>query len=310
MNKGTALITGGRGFIGRALVMHLEGSGWKVSVLDQAGRNGRSTLASDSLDQAVRDVDVVYHLAGVLGTTELNELSAMAVDVNIRGTVNVLDACLRTGIPRVFICTKPNDWLNTYSITKKAGEDFGGLYAKCFGLDVRILRWLNVYGPGQKTHPVRKAVPTMLLQALHGRPIEVFGSGAQPVDLIHVDDLARITVAYVSSDEGDCTIRDTGLSVRMTVNELAVLIRTVTNSSSEIIHLPMRPGEDETEPIRPLDIPTACELLDATEPPMDVAEGFRETAEYYAALPEDHAMSALDWHANQRVFSGSYVQSA
>jgi nucleoside-diphosphate-sugar epimerase len=115
------------------------------------------------------------------------------------------------------------------------------MYARYFELDVRVLRWLNVYGPGQKAHPVRKAVPIMILQALHGRPIEVYGSGEQPVDLVYVDDLARVTVAYMQLESTGCETSDTGLTIRLTVNELAELIRRLTDSRSKIVHLPMRP---------------------------------------------------------------------
>lgn len=296
MNRGSALVTGGGGFIGSRLVAYLRAAGWQVTILDQALGDGRSTLDYGALAEAVRGADVVYHLAGVLGTTELNTQSGMAIDVNVGGTVNVLDACRDAGGTRVFLCTKPNDWLNTYSITKKAAEDFGRLYATCFDMDVRILRWLNVYGPGQKAYPVRKAVPLMTLQALLGRPIEVFGSGNQPVDLIYVDDVAKVTVEYTSADRGDAVVRDTGLSVRMSVNELAARIRAAAGSSSPIVHLPMRAGEDEGAPIERLDRQTAAELLGLPDAPMDLDEGLRRTVDYYAALPNEEVARAVAYY--------------
>jgi UDP-glucose 4-epimerase len=296
MNRGSVLVTGGGGFIGSRLVAYLRAAGWQVSVFDHAQADGASTLDSGALAKALQGVDLVYHLAGVLGTTELNTQSGMATDVNIKGTINVLDACKEAGDTRVFLCTKPNDWLNTYSITKKAAEDFGRLYAACFGTDVRILRWLNVYGPGQKAYPVRKAVPMMALQALHGRPIEVFGSGNQPVDLIYVDDLARVTVEYASADQPDPTVRDTGLCVRMSVNELAEKIRAIARSSSPIVHLPMRAGEDEEKPVMRLDCPTAAEVLGLPDTPMDVDEGLQGTLDYYDALPNEQVNRTFACH--------------
>jgi UDP-glucose 4-epimerase len=140
----------------------------------------------------------------------------MAPAGNINGTVNVLHACVRHGVQTVFYPTKPNEWLNTYSITKKAGEEFAQLYAQTRGLDVRVLRWLNAYGPRQKLYPIRKAVPVMILQALHDLDVEVWGTGDQPVDLIHTEDLARNTVQYTLADNIDSTVRDAGNTVRMT----------------------------------------------------------------------------------------------
>jgi UDP-glucose 4-epimerase len=149
----------------------------------------------------------------------------------------------------VFYPTKPNTWLNTYSITKRAGEEFCMMYAREYDLDVRILRWLNAYGPGQKAFPVRKAVPVMILQALENRDVQIWGSGEQPVDLIHVDDLARITVDYTLGKDLDSATRDTGLSHRMSVNDMAKMIVEMTGSKSKIIHLPMRKGEDQNIPV-------------------------------------------------------------
>jgi UDP-glucose 4-epimerase len=295
-SRTAAPVTGGSGFIGRALVRELEACGREVTVFDPTandGSGGASILELEALTLALEGVDVVYHLAGVLGTTELLAASALAVDVNVKGTVRVLDACRASQVNRVFLCTKPNDWLNTYSITKRAGEDFGRLYAKHFGLDVRILRWLNVYGPGQKVHPIRKAVPWMILQALHGRPIEVFGSGEQPVDLIYVDDLARVTRAYTSLEGVDCAVRDTGLSVRITANELAWRIRDLACSQSSVKHLPMRPGEDEHIPVKLLGSPTACELAGIPDRPTGLSDGIRRTIDYYRHLSRDAAERVL-----------------
>ena len=298
MNARSAVITGGSGFIGARLAAHLRSQGLRVGVLDHRGGQG-SVLDALALADAVRDVDTVFHLAGVLGTTELNEQVPLATEVNIGGTVKVLEACREAGTPRLFVCTKPNDWLNAYSVTKKAAEDLSRLYAAAFDMDVRILRWLNVYGPGQKVLPVRKAVPIMALQAIHDRAIEVFGSGEQPVELIYVDDLARVTAEYVLHGPIDASVRDTGLCVRMTVNEMAALIRELAGSRSEIVHLEMRPGEDETRHITRLGAPTAAEIVGLAEEPVDVTVGLARTLEYYKRLPAATCEEALDWHELQ-----------
>lgn len=130
-----APITGG-GFLGKTLRHYLAIRDYQTIAFDtgypaddsQDFRRG-SILNVEDLDAATVGVDLVFHLAGCLGTSELLSRGQEAVDINIKSTVNVLEACVRHGVQTVFYPTKPNDWLNTYSITKKAGEEFAQLYA-------------------------------------------------------------------------------------------------------------------------------------------------------------------------------------
>ena len=289
-NLKTTLITGGSGFIGQAISQQLTRDKDQVYIFEpspktdtQMQRRG-SLLNFSDVSAAVQGIEVVYHLGGLLGTTELLRQSAEAVDVNIKGTVHVLEACRQVQIKRVFYPTKPNEWLNTYSITKKAGEEFAYMYRQIYGLDVRVLRWLNVYGPGQKIYPVRKAVPMMIFQALHGLPIEIFGDGEQCVDLIYKDDLARITTEYMALDRVKPLTRDTGCTIRMTVNALADLIKQMTLSPSVIRHLPMRPGEEPAKPVTLLAIETAADLLGLNHIATTIEEGLAATIKYYQDL--------------------------
>ncbi|MBU4315621.1 NAD-dependent epimerase/dehydratase family protein [Patescibacteria group bacterium] len=250
-----ALITGGSGFLGKVITKELEKHDIESYVFDLDYSNNQNHLRGDitnfhDVASAVRGCDVVFHIAGLLGTSELIEKNIDSINVNIIGTVNVLEACLQSGVNRVFYPTKPNDWINTYSITKKAGEDFAMMFSEIHNLDVRILRWLNAYGPGQKAVPVRKAIPVMITQALLDQDIIIWGTGEQPVDLIYTADLAKITVEYTLADlsNTNVVIRDTGLSKRMTVNELAEKIIQLTNSCSSIVYKNMRLGEKQDIP--------------------------------------------------------------
>jgi nucleoside-diphosphate-sugar epimerase len=255
-----------------------------------------SILDLANVEAAVDGADVVFHFAGLLGTSELLSQSPEAVDVNVKGTANVMEACRRRGVRTVFYPTKPNDWLNTYSITKKAGEEFARLYASQFGMDVRILRWLNAYGPGQKAYPVRKAVPLMILQGLHDLDIEIWGTGEQTVDLIYTADLARNTVLYTLNNNGDATVRDTGNTLRMTVNELASLIHDMTGSQAGLRHLPMRAGEDLGKPVRLLPGKTAADLLGVADTTTPIELGMAATITYYRDLPIEDRLKALQFY--------------
>lgn len=298
-----ALITGGTGFLGDAIAKELEARDVEVVTFDlsYANKSGRphfrgSILDIDDLNAAVQGgVSMVFHIAGVLGTSELMQQSGHAVDVNVRGTVNVLEVCRSHGISRIFYPTKPNEWLNTYSITKKAGEDFVRMYEAEFGLEARILRWLNAYGPGQKLQPVRKAVPVMILQAVHNLPVQIWGDGKQPVDLIYTDDLARVTVEYTLHDT-DGLVRDTGCTHRLSVNELAEAIVRLSRSSSEIVHLEMRQGEDPSKHVAPLVGSTAADILDLEKTKVPLEDGLLKTIAYYRGLTARAKESAINFY--------------
>ena len=301
-----ALITGGSGFLGGALRRYLVDQNYSVFTFDTSYGTAASDhmrgsiLNYEDIESAISGMNTVFHLAGLLGTTELLTQNLEAIDVNIKGTVNVLEACSRRGVETVFYPTKPNEWLNTYSITKRAGEEFARMYALLEKLDVRILRWLNAYGPGQKAYPVRKAVPLMIMQGLSNLDIEIWGSGEQPVDLIFTDDLARNTVLYTLKKQGDASVRDTGNTVRMSVNEMAELILRLTKSKAAIKHCPMRLGEDQAKPVQLLDAPTAADILGLREATTPLEDGMAMTIEYYANLPAMSREAALNFYYDRK----------
>jgi len=290
-----ALVTGAAGFLGGALARFLRDTHLAVDRFDCSydqdanASPPQSVLDPAAVDSAVKNVDLVFHLAGILGTTALLSRNAEAIDINIKGTVNVLDACLCHRVHALFYPTKPNEWLNTYSITKKAAEGFIQMYARLYGLNARILRLFNVYGPGQRIYPVRKAVPVMVIQGLYSMDIEVYGNGEQPVFLTYVDDVVRNIALYTLDQKYDATIRDTGNSIQMSVNEMAGMIRRLTKSKAGIRHLPMRAGEDVGKIIEPLPGPTAA----ATTP---IESGMSATVEHYAKLPPERLTQALKFY--------------
>lgn len=302
-----ALITGGSGFIGNAISKCLENFGYDVYIFDQQSSshsnhfNG-SITNFDKVCEAIKSMDSVYHLAGMLGTSELLTTPFEAIETNIRGTVNVLEACRLFNVKRVFYPTKPNLWLNTYSITKKAGEDFSQMYNKIYKMDIRILRWLNAYGAGQKLYPIRKAIPLWILQSLYGLPLEIFGNGEQPVDLIYIDDLAKITVLYTEYSNLDSTVRDTGYTQRLTVNELTSLIINLCKSNSTKKYLPMRPGEYQELPVNLLENNTASDICNI-KLTIDIEKNLLTTIEWYRNLPTEAKESALNFYYSSLDFS-------
>jgi nucleoside-diphosphate-sugar epimerase len=225
---------GGNGFIGRAIVEELLRQGDECRIFDIAPAWNvvdpvdvevieGSILDRDALDAAFRGADEVYHLAGDLGTAELEDDPVSAIRTNILGAVNVFDAALATDVPCVFFPAKPNVWENVYTITKRTGEDFARLYSRTRPIAIPQLRLFNAFGPGQHLTPVRKLVPTLAVQAMRGLPLQVFGDGTQTVDMIAVRDLARLIIAFTRTRCIDA-VPDCGRGEPMTVNAVAACV--------------------------------------------------------------------------------------
>jgi UDP-glucose 4-epimerase len=238
-------ITGGSGFIGRAVDDLLREYGFETVILDRS--NGFDVVSSDVV-WATRGCDTVVHLAGVLGTEELFDLPEHAIDVNVKGTARILKACTINDLHFVGI-TMPQVWSNVYQATKGAAVALGRAWQEAFGLRVSWVRAFNVFGEGQHVHGVQKIVPTFATRAWKNQPIPVWGDGNQTVDLIYVRAVAKIFAAIVADPQkfGGAVI-DAGTGHLKTVNEVAGLVLKHAESPSPIVHLPMRAGE------RPADV--------------------------------------------------------
>lgn len=275
----TALITGGSGFIGSHLTPQLERLGYRVDNFDIQDRH--DITDRNLVFDVINGHDVIFHLAGVLGTHELNAQSYEATQLNVLGAVNIYDAALRTGA-RVILAAKPNPWLNTYSITKKAAEDFARMYAEVHGLDTRVGRFFNLYGPGQAVHQgaPQKAVPTFIIRALENEPLPVFGTGKQSSDFMYVDDATKAfaILGHLDNLPGGQVV-EIGTGDPTTVNFLADMIIRICDSRSKVEHLPMRSGE-------PLDDQVAADIGNMTtllnfSPQTSLEDGLRETVNWY-----------------------------
>jgi len=260
------LVTGGSGFIGGAVISRLLTAGHSVVALD---RRWRPEQYSDGVDihvgdirdevavtESVAHVDGVIHLAGVLGTAETVKNPVPSVQTNILGGLNVLSAVSQYQVPCVNIAVG-NWWeSSSYSITKNTVERFAKMHRKFLGTPVTTVRALNAVGPGQSvaapfgTSKVRKIGPSFICRALTGQPIEVYGSGEQIMDIIHVGDVAEVLVAALEAtaqDGGLETVLEAGTGANTSVNQIAQVVadqvQEVYSTSVEITHIPLRDGE-------------------------------------------------------------------
>lgn len=255
------LVTGGTGFIGQYVVEELLYRDYEVLKFDRDARYYDDTKDVDlflgdviddvAVTEAFAHCDAFIHLAAVLGTQETIYNPRPAALSNLHGGLNVLEASAQYGIPGVYIGVG-NHWMNnTYSISKTMIERFIDMFNKNRGTKVNIVRAMNAYGPRQVPAApygpaqVRKITPSFVCRALMGHNIEIYGNGEQVSDMIYVTDVAEALVnAMEIAIEGEIipTV-EVGPKINNTVNEVAQTIIDISNSTSRVVHLPMRPGE-------------------------------------------------------------------
>ena len=257
------LITGGCGFLGSHLVDQMVAEGCSVLVFDRVYKKelwdeygwSQNPMVSfmlgdikdrDSVFEAVHQSDMWVNLAGLLGTAEMINNPIPAVEVNVLGALNVFDAA-RLYKKRGVQIDVGNYWMNNpYSITKSIASRFASMYNKEHDTDIRIVRGMNVFGERQKHRPIRKLFPNLVIPALLNKPITLYGTGDQIMDLIYVKDIADIlSRALLLDDVPNDVSYEAGIGDNQTINQTAKLVLELTGSSSELVHKPMRSGEDK-----------------------------------------------------------------
>jgi len=233
-------ITGGSGFIGTATREHAQALGHEAWSFDRG--DGHDIMGD--LD-GLKGADCVIHLAGVLGTHELFDTVQEAIDLNVSGAYRIMNWCLRNEASYVGI-TMPDAFPSIYTATKIASQRLATALHYSRGLRVSHVRAFNAFGPGQKHGPghPQKIVPTFASYGWRQIPIPIWGDGTQTVDLVHVDDVARVLLAATEWDHNQ--VFDAGTGTPVSVNQVADFTLKITKSTCGAEHLPMRDGETPT----------------------------------------------------------------
>lgn len=265
-------VTGGSGFIGQATLRQAQEWGHEAWTFDRA--DGNDIMGSL---EGLKGAECVIHLAGLLGTHELFDTVQDAIEINIGGSYGIMDWCLNNDASYVGI-TMPDAFPSIYTATKIASQRLATALHRSRGLRVSHVRAFNAYGPGQKHgsgHP-QKIIPTFASLAWREIPIPIWGDGNQTVDLIHVDDVARILVSAINFTGNQ--IIDAGTGTSTTVNQVAAFILGVTKSAAGAEHLPMRDGETPTKIVAQGD---GWNLLPPGSKPIFSWDKLRETVNWY-----------------------------
>jgi UDP-N-acetylglucosamine/UDP-N-acetyl-alpha-D-glucosaminouronate 4-epimerase len=299
------LVTGGAGFIGSNLAHALVERGDHVRVLDNFSTGSRSNL--DGLDveivegelrsyervhNAVRGVEVVYHL-GALGSVPRSVQDPLTSNaVNVEGTMNVLLAARDEGVRRVVYSSSSSiygsagelprteamapDPISPYGVAKLAAERYCVSFSRVYErFETVVLRYFNVFGPRQSPHSQYAAVvPLFLTSVARGEPVTIHGDGEQSRDFTYVSNVVDATLRAADADGATGRVFNVAAGTPASVNELADAIGRVLGKPVERRTQPPRPGDVRDSWA---DVSKARRVL-GYEPSIALEEGLERTA--------------------------------
>jgi UDP-glucose 4-epimerase len=267
------LVTGGAGFIGSHIVEKLIEKKYQVTIIDNlstglienvhsAAKFFKLDIVHDDLNElfAAERFDYIIHEAAQ--TSVPHSLTAPDYDcqVNVMGTLNVLEAARKTGVKRIVFAssaavygnvaaelvpvveTCPLKPMSFYGLSKTVVEQYLRLYAELYGLEYVILRYANVYGDRQGDAGEGGVVSIFARKYLHNQPITIFGDGGQTRDFIYAGDVAEANCQALSTDFAN-TIYNISTCTEVSVNELADTLAKVTGRQVERRFEAMREGD-------------------------------------------------------------------
>jgi UDP-glucose 4-epimerase len=214
---------------------------------------GGDICQTDILNAALAGADGVFHFAA-LWLLQCHEFPRSAFDVNVRGTFNVLDACVTQGVKRLIYSSSasvygdaveepmteshPFNNTNFYGATKIAGEAMARAYFHRYELALVGLRYMNVYGPRQDYRGAYIAVIMKMLDALdRGEAPKIYGDGSQAYDFVYVGDCAAANVCAMKADAVDA-FYNVGTGKRTSIKELAEMVLRLTGVNREVEYEP------------------------------------------------------------------------
>jgi UDP-glucose 4-epimerase len=300
-SDGSIVVTGGAGFIGSNVVDALVAAGRRVRVVDKLAphRSDVEWVAADILDcaalvRAFAACGPIIHLAAMADVNDVLDQPARAAELNVGGTVNVLDAARRAGAGRVVLAS--TIWVyeacrgervdesapfyadtdrHLYVSTKIAAELACRDYLTLYGRPFTVLRLGIPYGPRMRASTV---LASFFRRALAGEPLRIDGDGRQVRNFVYIDDLADAFVSALEAPAQNQTINING-PTPVSIRELVELTQSLVPGTT-VEFGPVRPGDLSP---RVVVNERAVELL-GWRPTVDIAEGVRRTFEWYVSV--------------------------
>jgi UDP-glucose 4-epimerase len=262
------LVTGGAGFVGGAVVRRLVDMGARVTVLDDlfTGRvetipTGAQFVEGSVTDQAlvrelVAEHSLVFHMAArnIIASTK-NPRDDF--ETNIGGTLNVLMAARETRPDRVVYTSSTSVYgnprtipineddglvlLSPYAVSKLGGENYCTAFYESYGLPVAVLRYSNVYGPGQRPdNPYCGVVSKFFASAIAGEPLLVHGDGEQTRDFTFIDDAVDATLLAAIHPRAEGEVFNVGTGIETSINALAHGVGRALGAEVAVEHIDRR----------------------------------------------------------------------
>ena len=313
-----ALVTGGAGFIGSNLVRRLLREGHEVLVMDDLSSGYELNVPAEAelvrgdvsvpgaALEAAHGCGVVFHLAASVGNARSIVQPVRDSEVNVLGTLNVLEAARTHGIERVVFSSSagifgelktlpiaedhPQDPDSPYGTSKLAAEKMCLVYNKLYGMSNVCLRYFNVYGERQRYDAYGNVIPIFAERMLRGQDVVIFGDGEQTRDFVNAADVASANYLSATTD-GVSGVFNLGSGTRIPINELASVMSEIAGVSVNVVHAAPRPG-DVRDSLAAID---AARVAFGFRPSVDLQEGL----EGYFAWLRDDPVTASRWQSSQ-----------
>lgn len=299
------LVTGGAGFIGSNLVDRFIQEGHKVSAIDNLSTGSESNVNKKAgfyrvdIRSAVVDKifqktkpDLLCHYAAQIDVRKSTEDPIFDADVNIIGSLNLLNACVRNKVKKVIFASTggaiygeqkrfpadeshPANPLSPYGVTKLTIEKYLHFYRETYGLDFVSLRYANVYGPRQNPLGEAGVVAIFAERLLIGEEAVINGDGKQTRDFVFVEDAVEASLLALSYPASD--IFNIGTGMETDINSIFRLLKEITGAAQKEIHAPAKPGEQQRSV---LDYSKAKRVL-GWKPKQDLQAGMAKTVEFF-----------------------------
>ena len=273
-NQPTVLVTGGAGFIGSHLVKTLLENGYKVTVFDNLTTGKVQNLKiqnpnftfiqgdirnTTELQHAFQNIQVVVHLAAQIdvATSVINPIETH--EINATGTLKVLQQAAKSNIERLVYASSTAVYgdkeklpikedtelkpLSPYAASKVVGESYCSAYGSCYNLRSIVLRFFNVYGPGNENNPYSGVITKFIHKAQRNEPLLIQGDGEQTRDFIHVYDVVNAITLAIEQEKIKVDTFNVCTGMPISINALAETVKNVSRHDLRITHVTKRTGD-------------------------------------------------------------------
>jgi len=304
------LVTGGAGFIGSNLVDRLISMGENVTIIDNFDNYYSSKIKRENvqhnvkkknfelikddirnskvLTDALKDVEIVFHLAARPGVRPSIKNPKLYHEVNVSGTLNFLNACLNSSVKKIIYSSSssvygepeylpidenhPTQPISPYGMTKLAGEEYCRAFSKIYGLNIISLRYFTVFGPRQRPDMAIAKFTKLLLK---GKPPEVYGDGEQTRDFTYIDNVVDANILAMKS-KIKWNVFNIGGGERISVNQLLKMLNIACKTDIKSIHTSRKEGDISHTWAN---IEKARKIL-SYEPRIDIKNGIKKHVEW------------------------------